>query len=1329
MSDRTGAPDTSSDAYNFKIPLPADANKEIKAEFADYHAKGILANPKYDTFDTWEIYAEQFQHFNLEAFQSLPAGTKTDLRQVLRSKGVYVNKGRGQNRGRALLQALEEGLDWPSGEARDGNGNEDVQLPPPQASQTPKGKEPLALATPSGSTDAREPPPPPPQKPQPLRELSAEEKSHFATIGRLTTSLAKIYTSEDKYGGDTEENLETKLKIFGARCKACGLVDTRDLPDAVQFMLKDQALEYYLEHCHGQGLGMEAIEAMLRDRFYTEERTMALVREWERASLKDLMTKNPGKSPRECLDELVARLYKLRATLPARYRDEETLRDKLVNATMGVKACAAARSKPSKTARGLISELQSSIAEWECEQGSAEALYTDRRYNGTLGGNVGQNSLRMPRNPRPSRQPAFPQKPPVPRYALPASQEKSDKRCFVCGRQGCWSTNHGSRERHDRARQLIADIQEESGRAIEEAFYSLIDIDAADPPVSPPSPPQEDNSPPAKPPDDLPSAFLNSIFLSHLNDSAALYALTGHVARPARYGKEAFHGILVDTGANKLSTAGQAQYQAYCAVFGLNPTLAPSDSSCSFGVGSASALGSAEVPFPVGSMVLKATFHIVDADVPFLLCLADMDRLGVYYDNIDDQLIHKGSGHFAQIQRVYGHPFVQWDPVAECLLTETELRRLHRRFGHPSAEKLSALLRQTDHKADNETRQTLEAISRECELCQRNAQAPRRFKFALHDDKQFNSTIYVDVLYINGRPVLHVVDEATNYQAARWLPNVAADTIWQALRLCWIDVYVGPPDVIAHDAGKGFIAGQFQASADMLHITTKGIPVESPQSMATVERYHAPLRRAYNIIAADSPQNTDPALTLQAAVKACNDSVGPNGLIPTLLVFGAIPRLGLPNDLPAPATFKRAAAVRKATEELTRATAKARVSDALNARNGPIQQSLQPGMEILVWRQNARNPSGSWQGPFKLVDIQEETCSVLLPSGPTPFRSTAIRPFVRNMQGTEHVERLENDDANPPTEAAAGPSSNPQGLTPVPATVDNAAAYLCVSATAKAFLRDTVEDNPERFREARNREIQGLLDRGTFEVVPTTDADSHRTYGGRFVDEIKNAGTPHAYEKSRFVVQAFNDRNHGLLTHAPTVQRASQRICLAMCVQDPSFRFFCRDVSQAYLQSETSIQQQIYVRPPPELGLDQGHLLRVARPLYGIPEAGVHWFSTYHRHHTKNLAMTPAAYDPCLLYSPGAMNEHKSGPRGITCLQTDDTANAGNEAFVKLEERASRRFQCKPKEILAPGNPIRFNGATVTCQANGTIRVHQDEQISRVRKVNKGDKAVTSPKG
>ena len=86
------------------------------------------------------------------------------------------------------------------------------------------------------------------------------------------------------------------------------------------------------------------------------------------------------------------------------------------------------------------------------------------------------------------------------------------------------------------------------------------------------------------------------------------------------------------------------------------------------------------------------------------------------------------------------------------------------------------------------------------------------------------------------------------------------------------------------------------------------------------------------------------------------------------------------------------------------------------------------------------------------------------------------------------------------------------------------------------------------------------------------------------------------------------------------------------------------------------------------------------------------------------------------------MDQRKSGPRGITCLQTDDTANAGNMAFAELESKALVRFQGKPVETLIRKGPIRFNGASIELQKDGSICVHQDDQVSRIRKVEQGDK-------
>jgi hypothetical protein len=56
------------------------------------------------------------------------------------------------------------------------------------------------------------------------------------------------------------------------------------------------------------------------------------------------------------------------------------------------------------------------------------------------------------------------------------------------------------------------------------------------------------------------------------------------------------------------------------------------------------------------------------------------------------------------------------------------------------------------------------------------------------------------------------------------------------------------------------------------------VPIEAHNSIGKVERYHAPLRRAYNVMRAEDPSLSREG-SLQATVKAVNDTAGPNGLV------------------------------------------------------------------------------------------------------------------------------------------------------------------------------------------------------------------------------------------------------------------------------------------------------------------------------------------------------------------------------------------------------------------------------------------------------------------
>jgi hypothetical protein len=88
------------------------------------------------------------------------------------------------------------------------------------------------------------------------------------------------------------------------------------------------------------------------------------------------------------------------------------------------------------------------------------------------------------------------------------------------------------------------------------------------------------------------------------------------------------------------------------------------------------------------------------------------------------------------------------------------------------------------------------------------------------------------------------------------------------------------------------------------------------------------------------------------AVKAINDSAGPDGIVPILLVFGAY--LWLTKiDPPSPLVTKRAEAIRAATKEVRCLYAERQVKDALAIHNGLDTKNILDLLfqsDVCVWR-------------------------------------------------------------------------------------------------------------------------------------------------------------------------------------------------------------------------------------------------------------------------------------------------------------------------------------------------------------------------------------------
>lgn len=86
-----------------------------------------------------------------------------------------------------------------------------------------------------------------------------------------------------------------------------------------------------------------------------------------------------------------------------------------------------------------------------------------------------------------------------------------------------------------------------------------------------------------------------------------------------------------------------------------------------------------------------------------------------------------------------------------------------------------------------------------------------------------------------------------------------------------------------HDAGKQFVAKAFQTNAELLHIDTKCVPIEASKSMTYVKRYRTPIKHVYKILLTRALGPYAEA-ALQIAATSVNDSPGPDGLVPTLLL-------------------------------------------------------------------------------------------------------------------------------------------------------------------------------------------------------------------------------------------------------------------------------------------------------------------------------------------------------------------------------------------------------------------------------------------------------------
>lgn len=417
---------------------------------------------------------------------------------------------------------------------------------------------------------------------------------------------------------------------------------------------------------------------------------------------------------------------------------------------------------------------------------------------------------------------------------------------------------------------------------------------------------------------------------------------------------------------------------------------------------------------PPGASKVIVEMDIVTADILALLGMDVLDKESLAPCTVSNRLVKRVLHKRPDGKNIYidewsvpkkrsasNHLYADLNLSTAMYFTRTQLSRLHRQIFHPSAQKLFNLLKRSrPEEATAETMEVLKDLPRRCDPCQRIQHAPVRFRVTIGaEDVRFNERIFFDIMVLDGDPVLHIVDDGTKFSAARFLPDVSTDTIWKTIVECWSSIYTDLPNRILTDQGSQF--GEKFIDLDRLaNVEFNRTGIEAHASLGLGERYHEPLRTTFRKIKISRP-DVDKDLALACSVKAMNDTLGPEGLVPSALVFGEFPQIGARSEIRSDrSTVKNRAAIADlARKNMSEKMAELKVKRALHHAVPPAcDRSYQPGDKVLVWREElVANRIGEWVGPFEIEFVEYDKKLVFIRDvkiGPArPFNVAQVKPY------------------------------------------------------------------------------------------------------------------------------------------------------------------------------------------------------------------------------------------------------------------------------------------------------------------------------------------------
>lgn len=131
------------------------------------------------------------------------------------------------------------------------------------------------------------------------------------------------------------------------------------------------------------------------------------------------------------------------------------------------------------------------------------------------------------------------------------------------------------------------------------------------------------------------------------------------------------------------------------------------------------------------------------------------------------------------------------------------------------------------------------------------------------------------------------IDTNKQYGNSIVLQNTTSGAIWHGLLECWVKSFIICTRVLRLYQAASYTAKAFRELATAQRIELHSRALVSHNSIGVQEHFHGPLHPIFLKIKQNLP-SLHPEVCIRYAFKALNDTAGPNGLVPSSLVFGRL---------------------------------------------------------------------------------------------------------------------------------------------------------------------------------------------------------------------------------------------------------------------------------------------------------------------------------------------------------------------------------------------------------------------------------------------------------